>query len=122
MITPLPERIPKTIKPKPIDRIIYRICFAYFLVNPVNPVHSCFFWNSHQGLPQVHHGVRPPGPPRLARGEHATRVGLAESLPDSEIRMRKRIRPGQGPHRDVLRGPFADARQLTQPPERRLDV
>src|SRR6266702_4332321 len=70
----------------------------------------------------MHHGVRTPGSPGFARGQHSARAGLAERLHHSQIRVWKRVRPGERPHRYVLRGPFPDTRQCAQRVERRLDV
>src|SRR5213592_2453657 len=70
----------------------------------------------------MHHGVRTPGPPGFARGQHSTRAGLAERLHHSQICVWKRVRPGERTHHDVLRGPFADTRQRAHRVECRLDV
>src|SRR4051812_36312018 len=59
-------------------------------------------------------GVRSPGPPRFGNLKDSLRVVFSERLSRAQIGMRKSVRPRQGTHRNVLRGPFTDARDLAQ--------
>src|SRR6478672_9941275 len=63
----------------------------------------------HSSCPKMHHGVSPPGPPGFSRRQDTFWIFFSESSHDAQIRVWKRIRPPQCTHRDILRGPLADA-------------
>ena len=67
----------------------------------------------------MHDGVGAPGTPGLAAAQRARRPGFAQRLQHDEIVGEERVRPAQRAHRDVVRGPCADARQRRQRGERR---
>ena len=46
----------------------------------------------------------------------------AQRLANAEVGRGKRVRPGKGAHRQILRCPFADARQVLEPGNRRFDI
>src|SRR4051812_17809606 len=59
--------------------------------------------------PQIERGVRPPRPPFLCALFHSPRVAHAQGPEQSNVTGRKGVRLAERAHRDILRGPWADA-------------